>query len=188
MSRERILVPLAEGFEEIEAVAIIDVLRRADLEVVVAGLAPGPVRGSHGIAVETDALLDDVEPDAITAVVLPGGMPGTTHLMADPRVVGLVQRLHAAGRPTAAICAAPMVLATAGVVDGVEVTSHPSVAGKLGAAEVVEGPRVVESWPVVTSRGPGTALEFALALVRRFRGEDVARDLASAMLVAEPAR
>ena len=184
---ERILVPLAEGFEEIEAVSIIDVLRRAELEVVVAGLGPGPVTGSHGIPVVPDAELGEVELETIGAICLPGGMPGTTNLMDDERILALVRRLHGEGRPTTAICAAPMVLAQAGVVDGVEVTSHPTVRDRLGAARVVGAPRVVQSGPIVTSQGPGTALEFALALVRRFRGEDVARELETAMLVAAPA-
>lgn len=185
MTAERILVPLAEGFEEIEAVAIIDVLRRAELEVVVAGLGAGPIRGSHGISIETDAELDDVDVESLTAVCLPGGMPGTTHLAQDERILAIVRRMHEQGRPTAAICAAPMVLAQAGIVTGVDVTSHPSVVDRLGAAHFVDGPRIVESGHIVTSRGPGTAIEFALALVRRLRGEETARQLASAMLVEQ---
>ncbi len=179
----KVLVPLAEGFEEVEAVAVIDVLRRADVEVFVAGLAPGPVAGSHGIELSTDGTIDEVDAAGLAAIVLPGGMPGTTHLMEDERVLGLVRALHAAGRPTAAICAAPMVLAAAGVADGVAVTSHPSVRDKLGAAEVVDAPRVVRSGHVWTSQGPGTALEFALALVEELRGAEEAARLRAAMLV-----
>ncbi len=110
-------------------------------------------------------------------------MPGTTNLMADERVLEIVRRLHAAGQPTTAICAAPMVLAAAGVIDGVAVTSHPSVRDKLGAATVIADQRVVESGNVVTSQGPGTAIEFALALVRRWAGADTASALEVAMRV-----
>ena len=180
---KRVLVPLAEGFEEIEAVAIIDVLRRAGLEVTTAALRPGPVCGAHGISVEADAELEDLEAHAFDVVVLPGGMPGTTNLMEDERVLAAVRELSAAGKPTAAICAAPMVLAKAGVVKGVPVTSHPSVRGMLGDAVVRSEPRVLRSGKVLTSQGPGTAIEFALALVSDLVGPEKAVELASAMVV-----
>ncbi len=181
---ERILVPLADGFEEIEFVTIVDVLRRAGLDVTVAGLHAGPLTGSHGIAVTPDAALDALDLDAFTVVVLPGGQPGTRNLIADRRVLDLVRRLHAAGRRTAAICAAPTVLQAAGIVRGVHVTAHPSVRDELssGGALVVSDPRVVQSGPIVTSQGAGTAMEFALALVADLAGEKKASELASAML------
>lgn len=182
----KVLVPLAEGFEEIEAVAIVDVLRRAGVEVLLAGLAPGPVRGSHGIALETDGTLADVDPAALDMIVLPGGQPGTDHLRADARVLAIVRALEGSGRTVAAICAAPMVLADAGVLEGREATSHPSVRARLGGASVVDAPRVVRSGRVLTSQGPGTAIEFALEIVRELRGEGEARRLQAAMLVAAP--
>jgi protein deglycase len=185
--KERILVPLAEGFEEIEAVTIVDVLRRAELDVTVAGLAPGAVRGSHGIPVTPDAAIGDLDLRAFTMIVLPGGMAGTRKLMADERVLGLVRRLAAEGKRTAAICAAPLVLHAAGVIDGVPVTSHPSVRAQLGGAVVREEPRVLRSGPVTTSQGAGTAMEFALALVAELRGRERADELAAAMVVRPPA-
>jgi len=180
---KRVLVPLAEGFEEIEATAIVDVLRRAGVEVVLAGLRPGPVRGSHGITVASDAALGDLEPLDFDMLVLPGGMPGTTHLMEDQRVLAAVRALHERGRTTAAVCAAPLVLARAGVVSGLPVTSHPSVRDRLGDADVRSSPRVIRAGGVVTSQGPGTVIEFALELVRELCGEAVADQLAGAMLV-----
>jgi len=182
-----ILVPLAPGFEELEAVAVVDVLRRAELDVTLAGLAPGPVQGSHGITLETDCALDELDRSSIAALVLPGGQPGTDHLMADERILSLVRELRAAERPTAAICAAPMVLARAGILEGLPATSHPSVRDRLCGAEVLGGPRVVRAGTVVTSQGPGTALEFALALVEALKDGDTARTLERAMLVASPA-
>jgi len=179
---ERILVPLAEGFEEIEAVTIVDVLRRAGLEVTVAGLVPGPVTGGHGIAVTPDSDLGAIDAGAFTMVVLPGGMQGTRNLMADERILALVRRLSAEGKRTAAICAAPLVLHAAGVLAGVPVTSHPSVREKLSGAIVRAGPRVVRSGPVTTSQGAGTAMEFALALVADLCGEPKAAELARAMV------
>lgn len=182
-SEERVLVPLAEGFEEMEAVAIVDVLRRGGLEVVTAGLAPGRVTGAHGIAIEPDAELGALELDRFTAVVLPGGMPGTRNLMADERLLALIRRLHGEERTTAAICAAPLVLQAAGVLGAGPATSHPSVRGELVGCELVDEPRVVTAGAVVTSQGPGTAIEFGLALVERFVGPEKAAELGRAMLV-----
>lgn len=179
----RVLVPLAPGFEELEAVAIVDVLRRAGVEVTVAGLAPGPVRGSHGIELATDVALEAVLSQAFDMVVLPGGMPGTTNLLEDQRVLACLRAQHAGGRAVAALCAAPLVLAAAGLLSGVRVTAHPSVRAKLGDAQVVAAPRVVRSGRVITSQGPGTALEFALALVEELFGAKKAGELARAMLV-----
>lgn len=174
----RVLVPLAPGFEEIEAVTIVDMLRRAGLEVVVAGLAAGPVRGSHGIELATDAELARVDGESFALLVLPGGMPGTRHLAADERVLALVRSFHARGARVAAICAAPLVLHAAGIVRGVEVTAHPSVRAELTGARVVDTPAVVRSGTVTTSQGAGTALEFALALVADLCGEPKADELA----------
>ncbi len=177
-----VLVPLADGFEELEAVAIVDVLRRAGLPVFVGGLVAGPVRGAHGITVATDGTLDDVQAEQLAALVLPGGMPGTTNLLEDERVLALVRAVHAAGRPTAAICAAPMVLAAAGILNGKEATSHPSVRTQLGGATILERARVVRDGNVWTSQGPGTALEFALALVEELVGPERRQELAKAMV------
>ena len=181
---KRVLIPLAEGFEEMEAVCLIDVLRRGEIEVIIAGLVAGPARGAHGIQLGTDCALDSIDAASLDAVVLPGGMPGTLGLMEDERLLSLLRNLHADGRLTAAICAAPMVLAAAGLVDGVPVTSHPSVRDKLGSAQVLDAPRVVKSGTVWTSQGPGTAIEFALAIVEELQGPGAARGLAEAMLVA----
>ena len=186
--RQTILVPLAPGFEEIEAVAIVDVLRRAELDVTLAGLSAGPVLGAHGITLETDCALDELEPSSIAALVLPGGQPGTDNLMADERILELVRELQAQERTTAAICAAPMVLAKAGVLEGRPATSHPTVRDRLAGAEVQDAPRVVRSGSVFTSQGPGTALEFALALVAELKDASTAEALERAMLVATPAR
>jgi 4-methyl-5(b-hydroxyethyl)-thiazole monophosphate biosynthesis len=186
-SKERILVPLAEGFEEIEAVTIVDVLRRAGLDVTVAGLEPGAVMGSHGIPVTPDVHLGAVDVSAFTMIVLPGGMPGTRNLVLDERVLELVRRLHRQGKRTAAICAAPLVLQAAGVIEGVPITSHPSVRERLAGADVRPEPRVLRSGPVTTSQGAGTAMEFSLALVADLCGEEKAAELALAMVVG-PAR
>jgi protein deglycase len=166
---KRVLVPLAEGFEELEAVTLVDILRRAGLEVVVASLAGSPVTGAHGIRLEADATLAAVERQDFDLIALPGGMPGAQHLKDDPRIAALVRRLHGMGRPVAAICAAPMVLDAAGVLAGRRATSYPGFLEGADAAAVV-GDAVVVDRGVITSRGPGTALDFALALVEQLEG------------------
>jgi 4-methyl-5(b-hydroxyethyl)-thiazole monophosphate biosynthesis len=181
-THERILVPLAEGFEEIEAVTIIDVLRRAGLEVTVAGLKKGSVQGSHGIVLTPDVELGALDLGEFTMIVLPGGMPGTRHLMADERVLDLVRRLHREGKRTAAICAAPLVLHAAGVIHGVAVTAHPSVHKELAGALVQNEPRVLHAGAVITSQGAGTAMEFALALVSDLCGSKKAEELGRSMV------
>jgi 4-methyl-5(b-hydroxyethyl)-thiazole monophosphate biosynthesis len=184
MNEEKVLVPLAPGFEETEAIAIIDVLRRAELEVSSVSLGSRQVEGAHGITLVADLVWEELDVTSVTAVVLPGGMPGTTNLAADERLLSLVRRLAAEGRTTAALCAAPLVLAAAGVLDGeVPFTCHPSTRGVLATHGPLHGPRVIRSGPVITSQGPGTALEFALEVVSGLCGVERAEALAGAMLV-----
>jgi len=179
----RALVLLAPGFEEIEAVAIIDVLRRADVEVTVAAGAAGPVEGSHGIRVTADQELARLSGSDFDVVVLPGGQPGTKNLEQDPRVRKLLAEADGAGRRIAAICAAPRVLQGAGLLAGRRATSHPSVRADLSGVSYSED-RVVNDGRLTTSRGPGTAIEFALRLVEQLCGPEKAAELARAMLVA----
>ncbi len=169
---KRVLVPLAEGFEELEAVTIIDLLRRAGIEVVVASLAGSPVTGAHGIRVAADTPLAALAEQEFDMIALPGGMPGAEHLKKDPRIAQIVRRLHAAGRPVAAICAAPMVLAAAGVLEGRRATSYPGFLEQGAGRATVVGDAVVVDRGVITSRGPGTALDFALALVAELAGDE----------------
>jgi 4-methyl-5(b-hydroxyethyl)-thiazole monophosphate biosynthesis len=181
MKKAAVVVPLATGFEEIEAVTIVDVLRRAGESVAVAGLNPGPCKGAHGIEVTTDCTLDEIDAAAVRMVVLPGGMPGAANLRDDPRVVRLLQTAAKNGAFTAAICAAPIALAKAGLHAGKRVTSYPGFGKDLGGATYVED-RVVVDGKVVTSRGPGTALEFALTLVKLLKGDAAEKELHAAML------
>jgi 4-methyl-5(b-hydroxyethyl)-thiazole monophosphate biosynthesis len=175
---KRVLVPLAEGFEELEAVTIIDILRRARVEVVVASLEGGTVTGSHGIRLAADTPLAALAEQDFDMIVLPGGMPGADRLKKDPRIAEIVRSLHAKGRPVAAICAAPMVLAAAGVLDGKRATSFPGFLADA-ARTTVTGDAVVVDGGVITSRGPGTALDFALTLVEELSGADARRSIES---------
>jgi len=178
-----VCVLLAPGFEETEAVAVIDVLRRAKIDVVAASVeGTGTVTGSHDIAIAADAALDDVADRDFDVVVLPGGMPGAAALRDDARVQDLVRRQHRARRHVAAICAAPIALASAGVLQGRAATSYPTFADQLGEVDYRDEPVVVDE-RVVTSRAPGTALRFALQLVRELEGPELAARLGEAMLV-----
>ena len=167
----RALVPLAQGCEELEAVTIVDLLRRAGVEVVTAGLAAGPVRASRGVVIVPDVMLDAVLDDDFDLIVLPGGGPGADRLNADTRIHGLLQRLSGEGRYTAAICAAPKVLANAGLLDGRCATSYPGVLDGMDLPRVDLDLRpVVRDGRVITSRGPGTAMDFALELIELLVG------------------
>jgi 4-methyl-5(b-hydroxyethyl)-thiazole monophosphate biosynthesis len=180
-----VLVPLAAGFEEIEAVTIVDVLRRGGVEVVMAGLEGVHVTGAHGITMHADATLAAVleEGRRFDAVVLPGGMPGATNLRDDPRVLDALRGVVESGGTAAAICAAPIALEAAGLLDGRRATAYPGFHDQLVSAAERSEERVVEDGPIVTSRGPGTALEFATALVARLVEPAMADQLRAGMLV-----
>jgi 4-methyl-5(b-hydroxyethyl)-thiazole monophosphate biosynthesis len=168
-----VLVPLAQGVEELEAVTIIDLLRRANIEVVTAGLDAAPVKGSRGTVLLPDTTLDSAIEHEYDMLVLPGGQPGATHLEQDARIVTLVRKMAQDKRFTAAICAAPKVLARAGVLDGKRATAFP---GSLDPAQwprvQVENRAVVTDGKVITSRGPGTAMDFALELIELLAGKE----------------
>ncbi len=160
-----VLVPLAQGCEELEAVTLIDILRRAGIEVVSAGLDDKPVIASRGVVLLPDATLDSVMERGFDMIVLPGGLPGTQHLNQDQRIHALLRKLHAAGKYLAAICAAPQVLADAGILNGKQATSYPGVLDTHATAYQWVSTPVVRDGAVITSRGPGTAMDFALELV-----------------------
>jgi 4-methyl-5(b-hydroxyethyl)-thiazole monophosphate biosynthesis len=179
---KRALVPLAAGFEEIEAITIVDVLRRAGIEVVVAGLAPGLVVGRSGIPVAPDALLDAaLAGPPFDLVALPGGMPASATLRDDPRIATALRRTHAAGGFAAAICAAPIALERAGLLAGRPATCHPGMAADLPDA-AANPARVVIADRVVTSKGPGTAMELAFALVRALCGDAAVAEVDAGVL------
>ncbi|CAK0741684.1 protein deglycase [Gammaproteobacteria bacterium] len=161
-----VLIPLASGFEELEAITLIDLLRRAGIEVLTAGLAPGEVRASHGTVHVPDIDLDSALTREYDMVVLPGGLPGSDHLAEDPRVVALVKKMSAAGQFTAAICAAPRVLVKAGILAGKRITAYPGCIDPKTLPKItLLSEAVVRDGTVITSRGPGTAMDFALTLI-----------------------
>jgi 4-methyl-5(b-hydroxyethyl)-thiazole monophosphate biosynthesis len=178
----KVVIILAEGFEELEATAVIDVLRRAGIDIVSAGLREGPVSSARNIKIIPDTVIDKIHSDDFDMLVLPGGLPGSDNLNADKRVGDLIRDFNNKGKVTGAICAAPYVLANAGVLEGKHATSYPSFKDRLGNVEYEEKTVVIDG-NVITSRGPGTAICFGLAIVEQFLGPDKAREVREAMLV-----
>lgn len=168
----RVLVPLAPGCEELEAITITDLLVRAGIEVTTAGLDDQPVKASRGIRIVPDTTIDQVVNNDYDLVVLPGGLPGADHLRDDSRVQSILKRHAANGKYIAAICAAPKALAQAGLLEGKTATGYPGVlaALDLGNTTVKETPIEIDG-KIVTSRGPGTAMDFALTLIELLEGK-----------------
>jgi len=172
------LVFLASGFEEIETVTIVDVLRRAGVDVTVAGLTPNFVEGAHGINIVPDKTIDDVAVEDFDAVVVPGGNPGYKNLRNDPRVIDIIKKAFNSNKLVAAICAAPAVISDAGVLEGKACTIYPGMEDELrkgGGKPKMD--MVVVDGNIITSRGPATALPFALKLAEKLAGKQVAENV-----------
>ena len=179
-----VLVPLATGFEEIEAVTIIDVLRRAECQVQVASITDDrSVVGAHGIAMLTDINISDVPLSSIDAIVLPGGLPGSTNLLASSTLKRALATVSERGGLLAAICAAPQVLAAHGFLEGVQATCYPGVEEKMHSARMLDQGVVVDH-KIITGRGIGSALDFSLAIVTSLCGDEVSKRLRKAMVMA----
>ncbi len=179
----KVLVPLANGFEEIEAVSIIDVLRRAQIEVIVAALDSNKlVTGANGIKIEADTSVQNVDTESLDMVVLPGGWGGTHALADDPNIQKILQEMDAKGKEIGAICAAPFALNKAGVLKE-KYTCYPSVENDINKPGYMgDASMVVEDENVMTSRGPGTALCFALSIVKKLEGEEMYDTLKNGLL------
>jgi len=170
---KKVLVPLAPGFEEIEAITVIDILRRAGVEVTVAGTKSGPIEASRKTKHIPDCTLADVHAEDFDMLVLPGGQPGATNLRNDVRLKQIVETVRAKDRYLAAICAAPVVLSAYGVLKDRTATSHPTVCAEVAAgAKEISNQRVVVDGPIITSQAAGTAMEFAFKLVEILCGPD----------------
>ena len=180
---KKVLVPIAEGTEEIEAVTIIDVLRRAGAAVTVASVSELQITASRGVKLVADKLIGECVDETYDLVVLPGGMPGAEHLRNSKELERILTRQKDQGRLYGAICAAPaIVFQHHGLLDQRQATCHPNFVNYLENMDSVES-RVVVDGNCVTSRGPGTALEFALQLVELLYGEDKAREVAEPMVI-----
>ena len=177
----KVLVLLAQGCEEIEAVTVIDILRRAGIEVTSAGLDDLPVLASRGVVLLADTTLDLAQHQDFDMIVLPGGLPGTDNLRADQRLIALLQKMARQGKYVAAICAAPSVLAAAGLLDGRKATCYPTCLDNFPKVDL-QTAAVVEDGKLITSRGPGTAMDFALTLVEQLAGKTKRSEVEAALV------
>jgi 4-methyl-5(b-hydroxyethyl)-thiazole monophosphate biosynthesis len=183
----KVLVPLAQGFEDMEAITMTDILRRANIEVTTAGLEAGTVTGSRGTVVTPDTTLAQLLESGLGTdfdmIALPGGQPGATNLKNDQRIIGLIKEMAAAKKYIAAVCAAPGVLAHAGVLANRRSTAYPGTFTAENYPDVIAiDDIVVTDGKIITSRGPGTAIDFSLQLIELLDGKQL-RDKVETALV-----
>ena len=180
----KVIIPLANGFEEIETLTVVDILRRAEIDVVLAGLMPGPIAGAHNVNVIPDTTIDAINTGAFDMIILPGGQPGTDNLNADQRIHKLLKELASKEKLIGASSAPPIVLAAAGLLNGKKATCYPSYRDHLNGGIYEEAP-VVSDGNIITSQGPGSAIRFGLAIAARMADRDASDRVSKAMLVKD---
>ncbi len=179
---KKVCVVLADGFEEIEGLTVVDLLRRAGIQVTTASIMQSTaVTGSHAIALKADAMLSDVDASSLDMLVLPGGMPGTKHLQESALVKDALKTVYGKGSTIAAICAAPSVLGSYGYLKGKKATCFPGWEDKLTGAEHSDVP-VVTDGQVITGRSMAAAIDFSLALIVRLAGKETADRVAASIV------
>ena len=177
-----VLVPLAQGCEELEAVTIIDLLRRAEVNVITASLDEKPIIASRGTKLLADTVLDKVMDQDFDMVVLPGGLPGADHFNADDRIHKILKRTFDNNKYVAAICAAPKVLASAGLLNNKKVTAYPGVLEALANNTFeITSSAVQKDGKILTSRGPGTAMDFALEIISTLLSDEKRNQVEAAL-------
>lgn len=181
----KVAILLAPGYEELEAVTVIDVLRRGGIDIVIAGLEEGPIPSARNVKIVPDTTIDALDPEGIDLVILPGGIPGVENLKKDSRVKQLLQKVREKDKKCAAICAAPGALAAFGLLEGKRATIYPALKEELKGAQVEDSPVVVDG-DIITSQGPGTAMAFAFKLLEIMAGPQKAQEIAKQMLVSWP--
>ena len=176
---------LADGFEEMEAIAPIDILRRAGIEVDTVSINSDlKVIGAHGVKVETDINIKDVNVDLYDAVICPGGLPGSTNLRDNDKVISIIKEANSNGKLIAAICAAPIVLDAAGVLD-VNYTTYPTVEKGIKSGTYQTDKKVVLDKNIITSAGPSTATDFAIEIVRYLLDDNSAKTIKDELLISK---
>lgn len=180
-----VIVPLAEGFEEIEAIVPIDLMRRAGLTVTLAGVGSASVTGSRGVTISCDTLIEQIELEGVDAILLPGGMPGASNLAADWKVNEAVITLFNEGKLVAAICAAPaVVLGPSGILEGRDATCYPGAEGYAPSISFSTEELVIDG-NLITSQGPGKAALFAFAVIEYLCGPQMAREVGQKALYSQ---
>lgn len=179
---KKIAVHLADGFEEIEAVSIIDVLRRAEIDVVVVSITEKQeVTGSHGIKIIADQLFDEIDYEKVDMIILPGGMPGASHLNSHLGLRGQILNFNENKKLLGAICAAPLVFGNLGILKNINATCYPGFENQLHNA-IVTGENIEVADNIITAKGAGVAIHFALKIVELLKGKDLANKLADKMI------
>ncbi len=172
MAKKALLI-LAQGFEEIEAIACIDILRRAGLQVTLAGLNDIRIEGSRGITIISDKRLDEVS-NNFDACILPGGMPGAKNLFESQKVISVLNKMNQEKKLIAAICASPaIILAPLGIINNKTATCYPGMQNNFNSSTAYKKDKVIIDENIITSRGPGTALDFALKIVEYLEGKAI---------------
>ena len=181
---KKVLVLLAEGFEMVEGLSVVDVCIRAKLKCDTASITKSrEVKSSHGVVITSDKILDEVNVEEYDALVLPGGIPGALNLRDDDKVIELVKSYYNKGKIVSAICAGPIVLNKAGILDGKDVTSHPSVKDEFKNSNYIENKKVVVYDNVITSRGAGTAFYFGLSILKELGYMEEAENIKKAIML-----
>jgi len=168
----QVLVPLADGFEEIEAISIIDICRRGGIHVITAGIDTTTCIGAHNIPIITDCLIGEIDTDVIDMIVLPGGWQGTQALANNETVISILKQMKHKDKHIGAICAAPYALDKAGIL-GEKFTCYPSIENKISSTGYVNDQPIVTTHKVMTSQGVGTAICFALEIVKTLKGDEI---------------
>ncbi len=176
----KLMITLADGFEEIEALAVIDILRRAGIQIDTVGVMGTVITSKYGVRIMVDKKLKEVNPDEYDGIVLPGGSPGYENLGKSSEVIKMLKNFSAQNKLIAAICGAPSILAKAGLLDGKKATIHPGMEKEI---PYPRGERVVVDGKIITSQGAGTAIEFALKLVEVLAGRSKVAELKEHLVV-----
>lgn len=178
---KKVAILLANGFEEIEAITLIDILRRAGVEALSVGLEKRSVKGAHGVEITADTVLDDVRAGEFEMIILPGGLPGATTLARNEKVGALLREFDSNGLKIGAICAAPWALSTAGILKN-RYTCYPGFEANVAKAGYDENANVVKDENIITSKAPATSMEFALEIVGILRGDEKRDEVARGLL------
>lgn len=176
----KVMVLFAEGFEEIEAMTVVDVLRRGGIQVDTVGVVGSVILSSHGVRVMMDKRLNEIVPDQYDAIILPGGSPGYINLGKSGKIIEIIKKFNSQNKLIAAICGAPSILAKEGLLDNKKATIYPGNERLLAYPR--DGPVVVDG-NIITSQGPGTAMEFALKIVEKLLGSNEVEKLRKELVV-----
>ena len=176
-----VYIILGKGFEPVEAIAPCDILRRGGVDVKLAGIGGKTVEAAHGVTVAADCTVEEIEQNALEMIVLPGGLPGSTNLQAHEGLTANIRAFASAGKKLAAICAAPMVFGSCGILDGKKATIYPGMEEYLTGAEPTGEAATVDG-NIITGQGPALAMEFALAIAENVKGKETADAVAEDLL------